>query len=199
MTHKVLVLYYSKSGFTRQLANFIARGINQVAGVEAVMRTVPMVSAVNEQVAPSIPEAGSMYVSADDLNNCAGLALGSPINFGNMNASLKYFLDSTVPSWLTGSLVGKPACVFASGGSLHGGQESCLLSMMIPLLHHGMLIMGLPYTNNELNTTSSGGTPYGVTHYCGVNNQNITEEEKKLAIAQGERLANLVVKLNIKG
>jgi NAD(P)H dehydrogenase (quinone) len=187
----ILVLYYSRHGATRKLAELIGQGIDSVAGCEARLRTVPAVSPVSEATEPAIPNAGAPYVEPQDLADCAGLALGSPTRFGNMAASLKYFLDGTASEWLSGTLAGKPAVVFTSTGSLHGGQESTLLSMMTPLLHHGMLIMGLPYTEAELMTTSSGGSPYGATHWSGLDSDKaITDDERRLAIALGRRLAN---------
>ena len=192
----ILVLYYSRHGATRKLAELIAQGIDSVPGAEARLRTVPPVSSVAEATAPGIPDQGSPYVELDDLRECAGLALGSPTRFGNMAASMKYFLDGTVTEWVNGSLSGKPAVVFASTGSLHGGQEATLLSMMIPLLHHGMMVMGLPYTHPELMNTASGGSPYGATHWAGVDGKRpVTEEERTLAIALGRRLAEAALKL----
>jgi NAD(P)H dehydrogenase (quinone) len=186
----VLVLYYSRHGKTRKLAELIAQGVESVPGVEARLRTVPAVSTVAEATEPDIPKSGAPYVEPEDLAECAGLALGSPTRFGNMAAAMKYFLDGTASQWLSGTLSGKPAAVFTSTGSLHGGQESTLLSMMIPLLHHGMMVMGLPYTMPELMTTESGGSPYGATHWSGVEgNRPITDDEKRLAIALGRRLA----------
>jgi len=186
----ILVLYYSRHGATRKLAELIAQGIEGVPGVDARLRTVPAVSSVAEATAPQIPDHGAPYVEAQDLSDCAGLALGSPTRFGNMAAPLKYFLDGTATAWLAGTLAGKPAVVFTSTGSLHGGQESTLLSMMIPLLHHGMMVMGLPYTQPELMTTASGGSPYGATHWSGIDGDKaITDDEKRLAIALGRRLA----------
>ena len=186
----ILVLYYSRHGATRKLAELIAQGIEGVPGVDARLRTVPAVSSVAEATAPQIPDHGAPYVEAQDLADCAGLALGSPTRFGNMAAPLKYFLDGTATAWLAGTLAGKPAVVFTSTGSLHGGQESTLLSMMMPLLHHGMMVMGLPYTHPELMTTSSGGSPYGATHWSGIDGDKaITDDEKRLAIALGRRLA----------
>lgn len=192
----ILVLFYSRHGATRKLAELIADGIESVPGVDARIRTVPAVSTVAEAVEPDVPPKGAPYVERADLDECAGLALGSPTRFGNMAASVKYFLDGTATEWLSGSLTGKPAVVFTSTGSLHGGQESTLLSMMIPLLHHGMLIMGLPYSHPELMTTESGGGPYGASHWAGLdNNRPISEDEKKLAIALGRRLAETVSRL----
>lgn len=193
---KILVLYCSKTGQTKQLANYIARGVNSVSGVSALLRTVPQISHVAEQVEPSIPNEGDIYVQKNDLEECAGLALGSPVRFGNMDSSLKYFLDNTSSLWLQGALVNKPACVFTSSTSLHGGQESCLLTMMIPLLHHGMILLGLPYTHSELSTTTGGGTPYGVSHYAGPNNNlAISKTEQSLAIIMGQRLAMTALKM----
>jgi NAD(P)H dehydrogenase (quinone) len=193
----ILVLYYSRHGATRKLAELIAQGIESVPGLEARLRTVPAVSTVAEATAPAIPLDGAPYVELSDLAECAGLALGSPTRFGNMAAAMKYFLDGTAAEWLAGTLSGKPAVVFASTGSLHGGQEATLLSMMIPLLHHGMLVMGLPYTQPELMTTSSGGSPYGATHWAGIDgDKQVTEDEKRLAIALGRRLAEAAAKLN---
>ena len=198
MTNKeILVLFYTTTGATKQLAQLIARGIESVSGMSARLRTVPKVSTVCEQTAPEIPDSGVPYVSLQDLNECVGLALGSPVRFGNMAASMKYFWDSTSAEWLGGTLIGKPACVFTSSSSLHGGQESCLLSMMLPLLHHGMCIIGLPYSNTELITTTTGGTPYGVSHVAGANSDHeISKEEKSLALAQGKYLAEVALKLS---
>ena len=193
----ILVLYYSRHGATRKLAELIAQGIESVPGAEARLRTVPAVSTVAEATAPGIPLDGAPYVELADLAECAGLALGSPTRFGNMAAAVKYFLDGTAAEWLAGTLSGKPAVVFASTGSLHGGQEATLLSMMIPLLHHGMLVMGLPYTQPELMTTSSGGSPYGATHWAGIDGDKaVTEDEKRLAVALGRRLAEAAAKLS---
>ena len=193
----ILVLYYSRHGATRKLAELIAQGVDSVPGAEARLRTVPVVSSVAEATAPSIPEDGAPYVEAADLAECAGLALGSPTRFGNMASSMKYFLDGTAAEWVNGTLSGKPAVVFTSTGSLHGGQEATLLSMMIPLLHHGMLVMGLPYTHPELMNTASGGSPYGATHWAGVDGKRaITEDERALSIALGRRLATAALKLH---
>jgi NAD(P)H dehydrogenase (quinone) len=186
----MLVLYYSRHGATRKLAECIAQGIESVSGCEARLRTVPQISTVTEATEAQIPASGAPYVELQDLQECQGLALGSPTRFGNMAAPLKYFLDGTSAQWLSGALSGKPACVFTSTGSLHGGQESTLLSMMLPLLHHGMLIMGLPYTEKNLMTTHSGGSPYGATHWSGIGGDLVmTEETRELAIALGKRLA----------
>jgi NAD(P)H dehydrogenase (quinone) len=192
----ILVLYYSRHGATRKLAELIAQGIESVPGVDARLRTVPAVSTVTEALESDIPSGGAPYVELQDLAECAGLALGSPTRFGNMAAAVKYFLDGTAAAWLSGTMAGKPAAVFTSTGSLHGGQESTLLTMMIPLLHHGMLIMGLPYTEPALMTTASGGSPYGVTHWSGIDGDKaISDDEKRLAIAMGKRLADTAVKL----
>ena len=193
----ILVLYYSRHGATRKLAELIAQGVDSVPGAEARLRTVPAVSSVAEATAPAIPEDGAPYVEAADLAECAGLALGSPTRFGNMASSMKYFLDGTAAEWVNGTLSGKPAVVFTSTGSLHGGQEATLLSMMIPLLHHGMLVMGLPYTHPELMNTASGGSPYGATHWAGVDGKRaITGDERALSIALGRRLARAALKLH---
>jgi NAD(P)H dehydrogenase (quinone) len=193
----VLVLYYSRSGSVKQLAQYIARGVEHVEGVESRIRTVPPVSTTCEAVDNSIPDEGAPYATLDDLRDCAGLALGSPTRFGNMAAPLKYFLDGTSGLWLAGSLVDKPACVFSSTSSIHGGQETTLISMMLPLMHHGMLILGLPYTEPALNTTQGGGTPYGATHVAGVNNDNpMTLDELTLAKQLGERLARVATCLH---
>ena len=192
----VLILYYSRHGATVGMAQHVARGVESVAGCEAVLRTVPEISEVCEAVADSVPAQGAPYVSLDDLKACDALALGSPGRFGNMAAPLKYFLEKTSSLWLSGSLVGKPASVFTSTSSLHGGQESTLLSMMLPLLHHGMLITGLPYAEADLISTQSGGTPYGPTHVSGSDSARpLTEEEKRLCFALGKRLAQLAQKL----
>lgn len=188
----ILVLYYSHHGHTAAMAQQIARGVESVPGVEAKMRTVPKVSTVCEATEDEIPAKGDLYCSEEDLRNCAGLALGSPTRFGNMAAAMKYFWDGTAPLWLNGQLVNKPAGVFTSTSSLHGGQESTLLTMMIPLLHHGMVITGLPYSESALHTTTSGGTPYGASHLA-ANGQSpaLTKEEAELCLAQGKRLARL--------
>ena len=192
----ILVLYYSRHGSTRKLAELIAQGVESVPGCDARLRTVPAVSTVTEATEPDVPQEGAPYVELQDLEQCAGLALGSPTRFGNMASAMKYFWDGTAPQWLSGALAGKPACVFTSTGSMHGGQESTLLSMMIPLLHHGMLIMGLPYTQPELMSTSTGGSPYGASHWAGVNgNQVVSDDTRALAIALGRRLAQNAIKL----
>lgn len=192
---KVLILYYSRYDTTQKMAQFIARGVEQVDGVEAVIRTVPPVSPTSEQSDPSVPENGAPFATLDDLVECSGLALGSPTRFGNMAAPLKYFLDSTSALWMSGDLIGKPACVFTSTASLHGGQETTLLSMMLPLIHHGMMIIGIPYSEKDLVNTISGGTPYGASHMAGQDKRGISDEERRLCIAQGKRLAELVLKL----
>jgi len=198
---EVLVLYYSVGGSVRRMAELVAEGIERVPGAEARLRTVPKVAAVTADTAgraaePAVPADGAPFVELKDLEDCAGLALGSPTRFGNMAAPLKAFLDGTSALWLKGALAGKPACVFTSTGSLHGGQETTLLSMMLPLLHHGMLIVGLPYTQAELNATRSGGTPYGASHFAGVaDDQPVTEAERALCVAQGKRLAEIALKL----
>lgn len=190
----ILVLYYSRTGATAQLAQYIARGIESVNEIEARIRTVPPVSATCEAVDESIPEQGAPYASLDDLRNCQGLALGSPTRFGNMASPLKYFLDNTTPLWLAGDLVNKPACVFSSSASLHGGQETTLMSMMLPLFHQGMLLLGIPYTEPLLASTQSGGTPYGVTHVAGVNNDHrLSEDEIALAKRLGSRLGHVAL------
>lgn len=197
-TPEILVLYYSRHGATAALARQICRGIESVAGVQARLRTVAPVSAEIEAVQSEIPNEGPQYASTRDLRECAGLALGCPTRFGNMAAAMKYFLDSTSDLWLSGALVGKPASVFTSTASLHGGQESTLISMMLPLLHHGMLLMGLPYTEPLLSSTRTGGTPYGVSHVAGTELQGraLSADETALAQAQGRRLAELVLRLH---
>lgn len=193
----VLVLYYSRSGATARMALDIARGIEQVHGIEARVRTVPPVSPTCEQTSPEIPAEGAVYCTLDDLRNCSGLVLGSPTRFGNMAAPLKHFLDSTGSLWLNGSLINKPAAAFTSTGSLHGGQETTLLTMMMPLLHHGMVLAGLPYSEPELMATRSGGTPYGASHVSGSDSSNkITDEEKRLCLALGKRVATLALTLD---
>ncbi len=192
----ILVLYYSRHGATRRLAEHIAQGIDATPGAAARLRTVPPVAVTTTVAEPPVPPAGAPYVEVGDLEQCAGLALGSPTRFGNMAAPLKHFLDSTSGLWLAGALSGKPAALFTSTASLHGGQESTLLSMMLPLLHHGMLIVGLPYTEPDLATTGSGGTPYGASHHARMDNsREVTDEERRLAIALGRRLADTALKL----
>ncbi len=193
----ILILYDSRHGSVRNLAQQIARGVDSHPQLEARIRCVPRVSTVCEQLEDEIPASGDVYVSAEDLQNCQGLILGSPTHFGNMSANLKYFLDSTTPLWLSASLSGKPAAVFTASASLHGGQESTLLSMMLPLLHHGMIICGIPYQHAQLTTTTTGGSPYGATHFAGMDNNNqLSEDEKKLAFALGQRMAQLAFKLS---
>ncbi len=191
----ILVLYYSTHGATKEMARQIARGVEQT-GMEARLRTVPPVSTTCEATAPTIPDEGALYCTEADLSHCAGLALGSPTRFGNMAAAMKYFIDSTSGIWMSGALIGKPASVFSSTSSLHGGQETTLLSMMLPLLHHGMLITGLPYSETTLLSTTTGGTPYGATHVAGKDNQRpLDEDERILCQAQGKRLAEIAKKL----
>jgi NAD(P)H dehydrogenase (quinone) len=193
---EILVLYYSVGGSVRRMAELIAEGVERAPGAAARLRTVPGVAALTHQAAPAIPPEGAPYCELRDLEACAGLALGSPGYFGNMAAPLKHFFDATVPLWQKGALAGKPACVFTSTGSLHGGQETTLLAMMLPLLHHGMLILGVPYTEAHLNVTRTGGTPYGPSHFAGVaDDQPVTESERALCIAQGRRLAETALKL----
>ncbi len=192
----ILVLYYSQGGAVREMAQLIARGIESVKGVKARIRTVPKVSANCEATEPEVPEQGDPYVEHADLESCAGLALGSPTRFGNMAAPMKYFLDGTAGLWLKGTLIGKPAAVFTSSGSMHGGNESTLLTMMLPLLHHGALIVGLPYSEASLSNTKTGGTPYGASHIGGaMDDQPISDDEKKLCISLGKRLAITALKL----
>lgn len=203
----ILILYYSRYGATRQMAMQLARGVEQVSGIEAKIRTVPAVSTEIEAVAPAIPESGAIYCTHEDLENCAGLLLGSPTRFGNMAAALKYFLDSTANLWLRGALKDKPAGVFTSSSSMHGGQESTLLTMMLPLMHHGMVLTGIPYTEAGLHDTQTGGTPYGASHLAIAKDRTkgdfdedhgpaLSEHEKQLCLAQGRRLAELAIKLN---
>ncbi len=193
---EILVLYYSQHGATRQMAQLIARGVEQVPGMRARLRTVPRISTVCEATDPAIPDAGAPYAELCDLEECMGLALGSPTRFGNMSAAMKYFWDGTSSLWMKHALSGKPAALFTSSSSMHGGQESTLLSMMIPLLHHGMLITGIPYSEPGLTSTKSGGTPYGASHVAGLaSDQAITDDEKKLCIALGRRLALTAQKL----
>lgn len=195
---QVLVLYYSRYGSTAELAKQVARGVESVTGAEAVLRCVPAVSSVCETTEDDIPQEGAPYATLEELASCDALALGSPTRFGNMAAALKYFLDGTSNLWLKGALVGKPAACFTSTSSLHGGQESTLLSMMLPLLHHGMMVMGIPYTEPDLSKTQSGGTPYGASHVAGLqNDQAVTEEEKRLAQALGQRLAKTTHQLKV--
>jgi NAD(P)H dehydrogenase (quinone) len=192
----ILVLYYSATGSVRRLADAVARGVESVDGMRARVRTVPKVAPVTEKAAPAVPPEGAPYVEASDLAECAGLALGSPTRFGNMAAPLKYFIDGLGPDWARGTLAGKPAAVFTSTSTMHGGNEATLLTMMLPLLHHGMLIVGIPYTEAELNSTKSGGAPYGATHVSGTANERpVSDEESKLAFALGKRLATVAKRL----
>jgi NAD(P)H dehydrogenase (quinone) len=189
----ILVLYYSAGGSVRRMADLIAEGIERVPGASSRLRTVPRIKRLEEEAQP---DSGSPYAEAKDLEECAGLALGSPTRFGNMAAPMKHFWDGTALLWHRGALAGKPACVFTSTGSLHGGQETTLVSMMLPLLHHGMLILGLPYAEPQLNATRTGGTPYGASHFAGTaDDQPVSEAERELCIAQGKRLAQVALKL----
>ncbi len=192
----ILVLYHSGYGSTKTLAYQIAQGV-QETGMAVKIRTVPDVASETTEIKPTIPDDGDLYCTQNDLKDCAGLALGSPTYFGNMSASLKHFLDTSVTVWMAGNLQGKPACVFTSGGSMHAGQETTLMSMMIPLMHHGMIVMGLPYSSPELNRTQRGGTPYGATHVSGAGREQegLSDDEKSLAITQGKRLASVAQKL----
>lgn len=193
--HDILVLYYSHHGSVKQLAHLIARGIESVPGCRARIRTVPRVSTVCEASEPDIPADGPPYVEKQDLTDCIAVAVGSPTRFGNMAAAMKYFWDGTANEWLRGELVDKPACVFTSTGSMHGGNESTLLTMMLPLLHHGMLLLGIPFTEGGLNVTTTGGTPYGASHVAGSDNRKpVSDDEKQLAIALGKRLAETALK-----
>lgn len=193
---EILVLYYSRHGAVAEMANQIARGIERVQDVQARIRTVPNVSPQTTATTDEIPSHGPPYVTLEDLQECIGLALGSPTRFGNMAAAMKYFLDSTISVWLAAGLAGKPAALFTSSSSLHGGQESTLLSMMLPLLHHGMLIVGIPYTEEALRHTTSGGTPYGASHVAGTNSdREVSSEEKKLCQSLGARLATISLAL----
>lgn len=197
MSQDILVLYYSRSGHTAQLARLIARGVEEIPGMRARLRQVPPVAPVTEVAQPPEPEEGAPYVTREDLAECVGLALGSPTRFGNMAAPLKYFLDSTGAEWASGVLAGKPAAVFTATSTMHGGQESTLLSMALPLLHHGMLLVGLPYTEPALTATQSGGTPYGASHVAGAKGDNaISEHERELARALGRRLADVARRLS---
>ncbi|MCU0811645.1 MAG: NAD(P)H:quinone oxidoreductase [Thiobacillaceae bacterium] len=193
---EILVLYYSAGGSVREMAQLVARGVNQVAGATARVRTVPPVAPRTQVAEPPVPPEGAPYAELGDLEECAGLALGSPTRFGNMAAALKHFIDTSGALWAKGSLVGKPAAVFTSTASLHGGQETTLTSMMLPLLHHGMLVLGLPYTLAEVNHTASGGTPYGASHWAGpADDKPLSDDERALCIALGKRLAETALKL----
>ncbi|HHC71900.1 MAG TPA: NAD(P)H:quinone oxidoreductase [Thiotrichales bacterium] len=193
---EVLVLYYSRHGSVAEMARLVARGIEEVEGVTARLRTVPEVSPVCEATAPPVPETGEPYATLRDLEECIGLAIGAPTHFGNMPAAMKHFIDSTSPLWFSGALRDKPATLFTSTASLHGGQESTLLTMMLPLFHHGMVVAGIPYAEAELLSTRSGGTPYGASHLAGADGDlPLSEEEKRLCRAQGRRLATLALRL----
>ena len=194
---EILVLYYSQGGSVREMAQLVARGVESVKDVRARIRTVPKVSANCEATEADIPATGAPYAELKDLEECIGLAMGSPTRYGNMAAALKYFLDGTTSLWLKGTLIGKPAAVFTSTGSLHGGQETTLITMMIPLMHHGMVMVGLPYSEPELTSTTSGGTPYGPSHVAGAaDDRPISDDERKLCIALGKRLAETALKLS---
>lgn len=197
-TPYILVLYYSRYGATAAMAQQIARGIEQAHGMEARLRTVPAVSAECESTTPAVPADGAVYCTYDDLQHCAGLALGSPTRFGNMAAAMKYFLDGTAGLWASGALAGKPGAVFTSTSSLHGGQETTLVSMMLPLLHHGMLVTGIPYTEEALHHTRTGGTPYGASHLASKDNTSLSNDESALCQALGKRLANIALALDKK-
>ena len=193
---EILILYYSRNGHTQALAQYIAQGVESVRGAVARLRTVAPIAPVTKVAKPPVPAQGAPYAELADLEECIGLAMGSPTRFGNMAAALKYFLDQTTPQWLSGALAGKPACVFTSTGSLHGGQETTLLSMMLPLLHHGMVLLGVPYTEDDLLSTEAGGTPYGASTLAGVDGaRSLTAGEIRIAIAQGKRLAQMALKL----
>lgn len=195
----ILVLYYSRHGATAEMARQVCRGVESVTGMSARLRTVPAVSAVSEATAAAVPDSGPPYATLDDLRECTGLVMGSPTRFGNMAASLKYFLDGTAGLWLSGVLAGKPAGVFTSTSSLHGGQESTLLSMMLPLMHHGMLMVGVPYTESGLMETTAGGTPYGPSHLAGANSdRSVSDVEKRLCHALGARVADVARRLQAK-
>ena len=195
MSCRILILYYSRGGNTKAMVQAVAKGVQKVTGAEAVIRTVPSVSADTQTTQPDIPVSGDLYASHEDLEACDGLILGSPTRFGNMAAPLKYFLDSTSSLWMKGALINKPAAVFTSTSSLHGGQESTLISMMLPLLHHGMVFAGIPYNHSSLVQTQSGGTPYGASHWAGMNNRPMDEHESALCEAQGKRVAELALRL----
>jgi len=195
---EILVLYYSQGGAVREMAQLIARGIESVNGAKARIRTVPKISANCEATEPEIPNSGDPYVEPNDLEECIGLALGSPTRFGNMAAPMKYFLDGTASLWLKGALIGKPASVFTSSGSMHGGNETTLVTMMLPLMHHGMLMVGLPYSETELSSTQTGGTPYGASHIGGtMDDKPISVDEHRLCLALGKRLAEVALKLSV--
>ena len=192
---EVLVLYYSRTGAVKELASYLARGINSIDGAEAKIRTVPEISPDTKKSENEIPESGALFATLDDLKNCDGLMLGSPTRFGNMASPIKYFLETATPLWVEGSLEDKPAAVFTSSASMHGGNESTLLSMQLPLMHMGMILVGIPYSVSELSKTISGGTPYGSSHVRGKEEKGISEDEKKICIAHGKRLAELCLKI----
>ena len=193
---EILVLYYSHHGAVKEMARLVARGVEQIAGVKARIRAVPKVSTVCAATEPEIPDAGAPYAELRDLEECIGIAVGSPTRFGNMAAPMKYFWDGTGDLWMSGALAGKPAAVFTSTASLHGGQETTLITMMLPLLHHGMVLVGLPYTEGELLSTTTGGTPYGPSHLAGATSSNpVSEAERKLCVALGRRLAEVALRL----
>ena len=193
---QILILYYSQGGSVAEMAQYFSRGVESVENCEGSLRTVPPIRTTTQTIESDIPESGPPYVTCNDLINCDGLALGSPTRFGNMAAPIKYFIDSTSDVWISGGLVGKPATVFSSTGSLHGGQETTLLSMMLPLIHHGMLLIGIPYTEPGLFEKEGGGTPYGATHVAGEKNDfPVTKNEKELCFAAGKRLATIAKKL----
>ena len=192
----ILILYYSRNGAVASLARLVARGVEEIAGVDARLRSVPPVAPTTTTAQPPVPEAGAPYATLQDLRECAGLILGSPTRFGNMAAPLKHFLDGTGAEWVSGTLAGKPAGVFTSTSTMHGGQESTLLSMMVPLLHHGMLLVGVPFTEAAINATTSGGTPYGASHVAGTaGDRPISDDERAIARALGRRVADVAVRL----
>ncbi|MEX2131141.1 MAG: NAD(P)H:quinone oxidoreductase [Pseudohongiellaceae bacterium] len=192
----ILILYYSRHGATAKMASLIARGVEQIAGIEARLRTVPAVSPTTETPEPPVPKSGAVYCDEQDLRSCSGLILGSPTRFGNMAAPLKYFIDTTGSLWVSGALINKPAAAFTSTSTLHGGQETTLISMLLPLLHHGMVFCGIPYNEKALSSTNSGGTPYGPSHHAGSDSKKeISAEESELCIALGKRVAQLAIKL----
>ena len=196
-SQEILVLYYSPGGTTAEMANIIARGVEEIDGMQARVRTVPAVSSATEQSASSIPDSGPLYASTDDLIECDGLILGCPTHFGNMPAAMKHFIDGTSALWMGGKLAGKPAAVFSASSSMHGGQESTLLTMMLPLLHHGMLIVGLPYTETALFDTKTGGSPYGVTRLTDdLEATPLSDDERTLCLAIGKRVATIAKKLS---
>ena len=196
-SQEILVLYYSPGGTTAEMANIIARGVEEIDGMQARVRTVPAVSSATEQSASSIPDSGPLYASTDDLIECDGLILGCPTHFGNMPAAMKHFIDGTSALWMGGKLAGKPAAVFSASTSMHGGQESTLLTMMLPLLHHGMLIVGLPYTETALFDTKTGGSPYGVTRLTDdLEATPLSDDERTLCLATGKRVATIAKKLS---